>query len=171
MMERSEKPVLVITNPKITTIPVGYDSLAVEERYDYSVSHIIYEGIDLGSLEELKKLRADNKSLRGSCKALGEKDNNQRKELIRLNKVIDKLKRDKEELLLQNFNLREDIMIEKKSLPDEEIRDKSFFDLFDMPTYEDLQKEIDELKAEVQEANDNAAWWQSRFNALSKRGE
>lgn len=123
-MERSEKPVLVITNPKITTIPVGNDSLAVEERYDYSVSHIIYEGIDLGSLEEIKKLRADNKSLRGSLKALGEKDNNQRKELIRLNKVIDKLKYQR-----------------------------------------------DELKAEVQEANDNAAWWQSRFNALSKRGE
>lgn len=43
-----------------------------------------------------------------------------------------------EELELQNFNLREDIMIQKMSLPSEKIKDKSFYELYDMPSYEEL---------------------------------
>lgn len=56
-----------------------------------------------------------------------------------------KLKKQLEELELQNFNLREDIMIKKMSLPNEEIKDKTFFDLYNIPSYEDLlnqQKEF-----------------------------
>ena len=64
------------------------------------------------------------------------------------------LKKQIEELELQNFNLREDVMIKKMSLPNEKIKDKTFFDLYDMPTYENLltqQKEFikyleDEIK-------------------------
>jgi len=48
-----------------------------------------------------------------------------------------------EELELQNFNLREDIMIKKMALPNKQIKDKTFYDLYDMPTYEDLQQRID----------------------------
>lgn len=63
------------------------------------------------------------------------------------------LKKQLEELELQNFNLREDIMIKKMSLPNEEIKDKTFFNLYDMPTYEDLlnqQKEfIEYMKNEI----------------------
>lgn len=55
------------------------------------------------------------------------------------------LKKQLEELELQNFNLREDVMIKKISLPNKKIKDKTFFDLYDMPTYEELlvqQKEF-----------------------------
>lgn len=55
------------------------------------------------------------------------------------------LKRQVEECQLQNFDLREDIMIQKQAIPNKLIKDKTFYDLYDMPTYEDLltqQKEF-----------------------------
>lgn len=69
------------------------------------------------------------------------------------------LKKQLEELELQNFNLREDVMIKKMSLPNKKIKDKTFFDLYDMPTYENLltqQKEFinylqEELNVQIQE--------------------
>ena len=40
------------------------------------------------------------------------------------------------------------------------------------PYVKDLLKEIDALKAEVQEANENTTWWYNRFKALhSQKGE
>lgn len=56
-----------------------------------------------------------------------------------------KLKKQLEEYKLQNINLRADIMIKKMALPNELIKDKTFYDLYDMPTYEELlaqQKEF-----------------------------
>lgn len=50
-----------------------------------------------------------------------------------------------EEYKLQNVSLRADIMIKKMALPNELIKDKTFYDLYDMPTYEELlaqQKEF-----------------------------
>lgn len=50
-----------------------------------------------------------------------------------------------EEYKLQNVSLRADVMIKKKALPNELIKDKTFYDLYDMPTYEELlaqQKEF-----------------------------
>lgn len=58
------------------------------------------------------------------------------------------LKKQLEEYQLQNINLRADIMIQKMALPHKEIKDKTFFNLYDMPTYEDLlnqQKEFIDL--------------------------
>ena len=55
------------------------------------------------------------------------------------------LKKQLEEYKLQNINLRADIMIKKMALPNELIKDKTFYDLYDMPTYEELlaqQKEF-----------------------------
>ena len=55
------------------------------------------------------------------------------------------LKKQLEEYKLQNINLRADIMIKKMAMPNELIKDKTFYDLYDMPTYEDLlnqQKEF-----------------------------
>lgn len=69
------------------------------------------------------------------------------------------LKKQNQELELQNFNLREDVMIKKMSLPNEKIKDKTFFDLYDMPTYENLltqQKEfIKYLEDEIKKAITN----------------
>lgn len=56
-----------------------------------------------------------------------------------------KLKKQLEEYQLQNINLREDIMIQKIAFPNKLIKDKTFYDLYDMPTYEELlaqQKEF-----------------------------
>lgn len=51
---------------------------------------------------------------------------------------IRRLKKQLEECQLQNFDLREDIMIQKQAIPNKLIKDKTFYDLYDMPTYEDL---------------------------------
>ena len=56
-----------------------------------------------------------------------------------------KIKKQLEEYKLQNVSLRADIMIKKMALPNELIKDKTFYDLYDMPTYEELlaqQKEF-----------------------------
>ena len=55
------------------------------------------------------------------------------------------LKKQLEEYQLQNIDLRADIMIQKKAFPNKLIKDKTFYDLYNMPTYEDLlhqQKEF-----------------------------
>ena len=57
-----------------------------------------------------------------------------------------RLKEQLEECQLQNLNLREDIMIKKMSFPNKEIKDKSFLELYDMPSYEDLKNENQQLK-------------------------
>ena len=60
------------------------------------------------------------------------------KEYQKLEKENQELKKQLEEYQLQNINLRTDIMIQKKALPNKEIKEKTFYDLYDMPTYEDL---------------------------------
>lgn len=55
------------------------------------------------------------------------------------------LKKQLEEYLIQNIDLRADIMIQKMAFPNELIKDKTFYNLYDMPTYEELlvqQKEF-----------------------------
>lgn len=55
------------------------------------------------------------------------------------------LKKQLEEYQLQNIDLRADIMIQKMAFPNELIKDKTFYDLYNMPTYEELlvqQKEF-----------------------------
>ena len=69
------------------------------------------------------------------------------------------LKKQLEECQLQNFDLREDIMIQKQAIPNKLIKDKTFYDLYDMPTYEDLltrQKEfIKYLENEIKRLKEN----------------
>lgn len=55
------------------------------------------------------------------------------------------LKKQLKEYQLQNIDLRADIMIQKMAFPNELIKDKTFYDLYNMPTYEELlvqQKEF-----------------------------
>lgn len=61
------------------------------------------------------------------------------------NEYIEKVKKENEDLKrqlgeyqLQNIDLREDIMIQKIAFPNKLIKDKTFYDLYDMPTYEEL---------------------------------
>lgn len=56
------------------------------------------------------------------------------------------LKEQVEEYKQQNANLRADIIIEKNSIPIENIKNKTFYNLYNMPTYEELKKTITELR-------------------------
>ena len=62
-----------------------------------------------------------------------------------LKKENQDLKKQLEEYQLQNIDLRADIMIQKKALPNKEIKDKTFYNLLDMPTYEDLLEQQKEF--------------------------
>lgn len=57
----------------------------------------------------------------------------------------EQLKKQLEEYLIQNINLRADIMIQKMAFPNELIKDKTFYNLYDMPTYEELLAQQKEL--------------------------
>lgn len=70
----------------------------------------------------------------------------------RLQEENQQLKKQLEELEEQNFNLREDIMLKKMAFPHEKIKDKSLYDLYDMPGYSDLAKENQELKNQLERA-------------------
>lgn len=76
-------------------------------------------------------------------------------EISKLQEENEELKKELEECQLQNFDLREDIMIQKQAFPNKQIKDKSFYDLYNMPTYEDLltqqKKFIKWLECEVNE--------------------
>lgn len=110
---------------------------------------------------EIQKENQELKSqLRGTTHCFDEEEHNKLKEEItNLSKDVDMwnakyndmfdenrmLKKQLEECQLQNFDLREDIMIQKQAIPNKLIKDKTFYDLYDMPTYEDLltqQKEF-----------------------------
>ena len=119
---------------------------------------------DMAREIEIVKLQEENEELksqlRGTTHCFDEEEHNKLKEEItNLSKDVDMwnakyndmfdenrmLKKQLEECQLQNFDLREDIMIQKQAIPNKLIKDKTFYDLYDMPTYEDLltqQKEF-----------------------------
>lgn len=93
-----------------------------------------------------EKLQQENKKLNGAIQTY---------DILLKSNVEEnkKLKKQLEECKLQNINLRADIMIKKMALPNELIKDKTFYNLYDMPTYEELlaqQKEfIKYLEGEI----------------------
>lgn len=114
--------------------------------------------IELGINEWLKLIKED-KNLNGAfisiCQYiyLTEKENQELNKKY-VNAVADyettmsekvELEKRLEEYQLQNIDLRSDIMIQKTAFPNKAIKDKTFYDLYDMPTYEELlikQKEF-----------------------------
>ena len=64
------------------------------------------------------------------------------------------LKKQLEELEKENLILREIVMIKKMAIPHEKIKDKSLYDLYDMPSYSDLSKENQELKKQLKTKHD-----------------
>lgn len=64
------------------------------------------------------------------------------------------LKKQLEEYQLQNIDLRADIMIQKKAFPNKLIKDKTFYDLYDMPTYEDLLNQQNEFIKYLEDEKD-----------------
>ena len=87
------------------------------------------------------------------CNEMNCIDNNTPRRILNIVKNLQQenkeLKKQLEELEEQNFNLREDIMLKKMAIPHEKIKDKSLYDLYDMPSYSDLSKENQELKKQL----------------------
>ena len=69
-----------------------------------------------------------------------------------LNAYINKLKEENEEYELQNLNLRTDMIIKKMSFPNELIKDKTFLNLYELPSYEELSAENKNLQKKYNEA-------------------
>ena len=95
----------------------------------------------------IDKINNENKSLKGSCKILGEKNNNQRKELQRLNNKIEKLKVINEEHKKLNGELREENQKYKEAidraieyLEAKRIREKA---IVDIDVLEGILKEVE----------------------------
>ena len=59
-----------------------------------------------------------------------------------------------EQLEKENFNIRENIHLERISLPPELTKDKNFMELYDMPSYEDLKNKVEQLENIRKEAID-----------------
>lgn len=63
----------------------------------------------------------------------------------------EQLEQEVKDYYIQNVNLRADIMIEKMSIPDKQIKDVSFYELYNMPTYYELTKENQKLKEQLED--------------------
>ena len=70
-----------------------------------------------------------------------------------LQQANQELKKQLEELEKQNFNLREYIVVNKMTIPHEEIKDKSLYDLYDMPSYIDLVEKDRKYKEVIDKLN------------------
>lgn len=133
---------------------VHKDSRTLEEEYNKG-----YERGMLDTLEENQRLDKENKALKEQVDYLRRSIERKEETIIELeheripytNEYVDELKKQLEEYQLQNIDLRADIMIQKKAFPHKEIKDKTFYDLYNMPTYEDLLKQLEEYKQEKQE--------------------
>lgn len=105
-----------------------YNYVIVRKNQSLGLSSCAYDYV-LELEKENEKLKAELELYKGTLKR-------EHEAIHRVNE----LEEENEELKLENFNLREDVMIQKMSLPSEEIKDKSFYDLLDMPSYEELNK-------------------------------
>ena len=114
----------------------------------YTIEEITQEDLNNLALERNTLVQENEElksQLRGTTHCFDEEEHN-------------RLKEENKELKLQNTDLRADIMIQKQAIPNKLIKDKSFYDLYDMPTYEDLltqqKKFIKYLKDMLDNEND-----------------
>lgn len=109
--------------------------------------------ISEGKLKALKELSKreyeENQQLKAKIKTYEDPEDLTLMFMYCNEKAKDKI----QELEEQNFNLREDIMLKKMAIPYEEIKDKSLYDLYDMPSYIDLVEEIQKYKEVIDEIN------------------
>lgn len=110
--------------------------------------------ISEGKLKALKELSKreyeENQQLKAKIKTYEDPEDLTLMFMYCNEKAKDKI----QELEEQNFNLREDIMLKKMAIPYEEIKDKSLYDLYDMPSYIDLVEENQELKKQLKTKHD-----------------
>lgn len=125
-----------------------------EELISY-LNNIDFENSDI-VYNEIEKLVKENQELKLELSGYRQAILNN-EEMLGLKEQNEKLKNQLEEYLIQNIDLRADIMIQKMAFPNELIKDKTFYNLYDMPTYEELlvqQKEfIKYLEDEIKQIN------------------
>ena len=68
---------------------------------------------------------------------------------------ITNLQQENERLEHENFCLREYLIIHKKSIPNELVKDKTFIEMLDMPTYEDYKSRCEKAIEYNKEIVDN----------------
>lgn len=128
-----------------------------EELISY-LNNIDFENSDI-VYNEIEKLVKENQELKLELSGYRQAILNN-EEMLGLKEQNEKLKKQLEEYLIQNIDLRADIMIQKMAFPNELIKDKTFYNLYDMPTYEELlvqQKEfIKYLEDEIERKRLNA---------------
>lgn len=126
-----------------------------EELISY-LNNIDFENSDI-VYNEIEKLVKENQELKLELSGYRQAILNN-EEMLGLKEQNEKLKKQLEEYLIQNIDLRADIMIQKMAFPNELIKDKTFYNLYDMPTYEELlaqQKEfINYLNSYIDLLND-----------------
>ena len=93
----------------------------------------------------IKELQQENQELKSKIKTYEDPEDLTLMFMYCNEKAKDKI----QELEEQNFNLREDIMLKKMAIPHEKIKDKSLYDLYDIPSYSYLSKENQELKKQL----------------------
>ncbi len=105
----------------------------------------------------IKELQQENQELKSKIKTYEDPEDLTLMFMYCNEKAKDKiqeLEKQLEELEKQNFNLREYIVVNKMAIPYEEIKDKSLYDLYTIPSYSDLSKENQELKKQLKEKHD-----------------
>ena len=78
----------------------------------------------------------------------------QEEKILEQELMIVSLQQKVEQLENENFNIRENIHLEKISLPPELTKDKNFMELYDIPSYEDLKNKVEQLENIRKEAID-----------------
>ena len=101
-------------------------------------------------IEYTESLHKENQQLKAKIKTYEDPEDLTLMFMYCNEKAKDKI----QELEEQNFNLREYIMTNKMAIPHEKIKDKSLYDLYDMPSYSDLAKENQELKKQLKTKHD-----------------
>ena len=111
-----------------------------------------YEKMKVDITSQNRKLHKENKQLKAKIKTYEDPEDLTLMFMYCDEKAKDKiqeLEKQLEELEKQNFNLREYIVVNKMAIPYEEIKDKSLYDLYDIPSYIDLVEENQELKKQL----------------------
>ena len=117
-------------------------------------------------VEELTECAEENEKLKSQLAGTTHCfDEEEHRKLEKENKQLEQVNAD---LQLQNFNLKTEIMVKKKSLPSQKIKDKTFWKLYDMPTYEELEKENKKIKKQLEKCYCNRTDCSSRIKDSKK---
>ena len=114
--------------------------------------------------EEIKKtyIRMLSHTIHYDCCYNADADN----DFEKISDYITNLQQKVEQLENENFNIRENIHLERISLPPELTKDKDFMELYDIPSYEDLKNKVEQLVLEIERLNNIIDEFEKWLNEL-----